>query len=140
MVNGFSGWYVADNALDLISSYLHHMGYFERLEFAGLGLLALLIMSTSSPGYFGSLEFRLWIVRYAGLVLEDGFERYENKYFQMWSFYSSSSSDNKSRKLILQIVKKSVKFLNLAIYLVMHHDLISWFILGIFVLITTIFF
>ncbi|MCL7044438.1 hypothetical protein MKW94_015930 [Papaver nudicaule] len=71
---------------------------------------------------------RLWILRlcYTGLVLEDDAEIYQKKYSQMLSFYSSSFSDNESKKLILQIVKKSVKLPNLALYLVKCNGLISW--------------
>ncbi|RZC57613.1 hypothetical protein C5167_004919 [Papaver somniferum] len=71
---------------------------------------------------------RLWILRlcYAGLVLEEDAEIYENKYSQILSFYSSSFSDNESKKLILQIVKKSVRLPNLAFCFIKRNGLLSW--------------
>lgn len=42
------------------------------------------------------------------------------------SFYASPFSDNESKELILQIVKKSVKLHKMARYLVEHCGLISW--------------
>ncbi|KAK0600723.1 hypothetical protein LWI29_017841 [Acer saccharum] len=73
---------------------------------------------------------RLWILRlaYAGLNLEDDAQIYiRNSILEiLLSFYSSPLSDNESKKLILMIVKKSVKLHKMACYLVEHCGLLSW--------------
>ncbi|KAK2639656.1 hypothetical protein Ddye_027451 [Dipteronia dyeriana] len=73
---------------------------------------------------------RLWILRlaYAGLNLEDDAQIYiRNSILEiLLSFYSSPLSDNESKKLILMIVKKSVKLHKMACYLVEHCGLFSW--------------
>ncbi|XP_058070405.1 uncharacterized protein LOC131219338 isoform X2 [Magnolia sinica] len=73
---------------------------------------------------------RLWILRllYAGLKLDDDAQIFMRKCLleHLLSFYVSSLSDNESKVLILQIVKKSVEFHRLAYYLVDQCGLISW--------------
>uniref|UniRef100_A0A5B6YI04 Nucleolar pre-ribosomal-associated protein 1 N-terminal domain-containing protein n=1 Tax=Davidia involucrata TaxID=16924 RepID=A0A5B6YI04_DAVIN len=73
---------------------------------------------------------RLWTLRllYAGLNLEDDAQIYtRNSILEtLLSFYASSLSDNASKELILQIVKKSMKLHKMARYLVEHCGLIPW--------------
>ncbi|KAM7519592.1 hypothetical protein LguiB_018554 [Lonicera macranthoides] len=73
---------------------------------------------------------RLWILRllYAGLNLDDDAHIYiKNSVLEiLLSFYASPLSDNESKKLILQIVKKSVKLHKISRHLVEHCCLISW--------------
>ncbi|OMP06680.1 hypothetical protein COLO4_07980 [Corchorus olitorius] len=73
---------------------------------------------------------RLWILRlaYAGLNLEDDAWLYikSSVLETLMSFYTSPLSDNESKKLILQIVKKSVQLHKMALYLVEQCSLFSW--------------
>ncbi|KAK3030709.1 hypothetical protein RJ639_037206 [Escallonia herrerae] len=73
---------------------------------------------------------RLWILRllYAGLNLDDDAHIYiRNSVFEiLLSFYASPLSDNESKELILQTVRKSVKLHKMALFLVEHCGLISW--------------
>ncbi|KAJ0657662.1 putative nucleolar pre-ribosomal-associated protein [Helianthus annuus] len=73
---------------------------------------------------------RIWILRllYSGLNLEDDAQIYVRSsiFEKLLSFYSSPLSDNESRELILQIVKKSMKFDKTSRYLIEHCGVISW--------------
>ncbi|XP_035543314.1 uncharacterized protein LOC108983821 isoform X4 [Juglans regia] len=73
---------------------------------------------------------RLWILRllYAGLNMDDDAQIYiRNSIIEtLFSFYVCPLSDNNSKALILQIVKKSVKLHKMARYLVQHCGLFSW--------------
>ncbi|XP_076895789.1 uncharacterized protein LOC143548550 [Bidens hawaiensis] len=73
---------------------------------------------------------RIWILRlmYSGLNLEDDAQVYVRSSIleKLLSFYSSLLSDNESRELILQIVKKSVKFDKTSTYLIEQCGVISW--------------
>ncbi|XP_022717540.1 uncharacterized protein LOC111276058 isoform X2 [Durio zibethinus] len=73
---------------------------------------------------------RLWILHlaYAGLNLEDDAWLYIRSSIleTLMSFYASPLSDIESKKLILQILKKSVEFHKMAHYLVEQCSLFSW--------------
>ncbi|KAI7735982.1 hypothetical protein M8C21_022394 [Ambrosia artemisiifolia] len=73
---------------------------------------------------------RIWILRllYSGLNIEDDAQIYARSSIleKLLSFYSSSLSDNESKELILQIVKKSMKFEKTSRYLIEHCGVISW--------------
>ncbi|XP_076947008.1 uncharacterized protein LOC143618794 [Bidens hawaiensis] len=73
---------------------------------------------------------RIWILRlmYSGLNLEDDAQAYVRSSIleKLLSFYSSPLSDNESRELILQIVKKSMKFDKTSTYLIEQCGVISW--------------
>ncbi|XP_042949109.1 uncharacterized protein LOC122281567 isoform X5 [Carya illinoinensis] len=73
---------------------------------------------------------RLWILRllYAGLNMDDDAQIYiRNSIIEtLFSFYVCPLSDNNSKALILQIVKKSVKLHKMARYLVQRCGLFSW--------------
>ncbi|XWS10328.1 hypothetical protein CRYUN_Cryun39dG0066900 [Craigia yunnanensis] len=73
---------------------------------------------------------RLWILRlaYAGLNLEDDAWLYiRSSILQtLMSFYASPLSDIESKKLILQMLKKSVQLHKMAHYLVGQCSLFSW--------------
>ncbi|GAV68651.1 Npa1 domain-containing protein [Cephalotus follicularis] len=73
---------------------------------------------------------RLWILRltYSGLNSDDDAQIYcRNSILEiLLSFYASSHSDNESKELILQIVKKSIKLQKTARHLVEHCALLSW--------------
>ncbi|KAL5548345.1 hypothetical protein UlMin_003576 [Ulmus minor] len=73
---------------------------------------------------------RLWILRllYAGLNLDDDAQIYiRNSIIEtLLSFYVSPLSDNESKDLILQIVKKSIKLHKMARHLVENCGLFSW--------------
>ncbi|KAI3799706.1 hypothetical protein L1987_35005 [Smallanthus sonchifolius] len=73
---------------------------------------------------------RIWILRllYSGLNLEDDAQIYVRSSIleKLLSFYSCPLSDNESRELILQIVKKSMKFDKASRYLIEQCGVISW--------------
>ncbi|KVI09717.1 Nucleolar pre-ribosomal-associated protein 1, N-terminal [Cynara cardunculus var. scolymus] len=73
---------------------------------------------------------RIWMLRllYSGQNLDDDAQIYVRSSVleKLLSFYSSSLSDNESRELILQIVKKVVKFDKTSRYLIEHCGVISW--------------
>ncbi|KAL8193175.1 hypothetical protein R6Q57_027079 [Mikania cordata] len=73
---------------------------------------------------------RIWILRllYSGLNSEDDALIYVRSSFleKLLSFYSCPLSENESRELILQIVKKSMKFDKTSRYLTEHCGVISW--------------
>ncbi|CAI9754551.1 unnamed protein product [Fraxinus pennsylvanica] len=73
---------------------------------------------------------RLWILRllYAGLNTDDDAQIYiRNSSFEMlMSFYGSPLSDNMSKELIIQIVRKAVKLHKMTRFLVEHCGLILW--------------
>ncbi|KAK5833528.1 uncharacterized protein LOC108453030 isoform X2 [Gossypium arboreum] len=73
---------------------------------------------------------RLWILRlaYAGLNLEDDAWLYIRSSIPetLMSFYVSPLSDVESKKLILQVLKKSVQLHEMAHYLVEHCSLFPW--------------
>ncbi|KAL2465102.1 Ribosome 60S biogenesis N-terminal [Abeliophyllum distichum] len=73
---------------------------------------------------------RLWILRllYAGLNTDDDAQVYiRNSTFEMlMSFYGSPLSDNVSKELIIQIVRKAVKLHKMTRFLVEHCGLILW--------------
>ncbi|KAK9061269.1 hypothetical protein SSX86_018449 [Deinandra increscens subsp. villosa] len=73
---------------------------------------------------------RIWILRllYSGLNIEDDAQLYVRSSIleKLLSFYSCPLSDNQSRELILQIVKKSMKFDKTSRYLIEHCGVISW--------------
>lgn len=73
---------------------------------------------------------RLWILRllYVGLNLDDDAQLYIRNSIpeNLLSFYTSTLSDNDSKELIIQIVKKSVQLQKMSRYLVERCGLISW--------------
>ncbi|KAF4381822.1 hypothetical protein F8388_008998 [Cannabis sativa] len=73
---------------------------------------------------------RLWILRllYAGLNLDDDVQIYtRNSILEtLMSFYFSPLSDNESKDLILQILKKSLKCYKMTRHLVENCGLFSW--------------
>ncbi|XP_022850181.1 uncharacterized protein LOC111372195 isoform X4 [Olea europaea var. sylvestris] len=73
---------------------------------------------------------RLWILRllYAGMNTDDDAQIYiRNSTFEMlMSFYGSPLSDNMSKELIIQIVRKAVKLHKMTRFLVEHCGLILW--------------
>ncbi|KAL3830073.1 hypothetical protein ACJIZ3_018875 [Penstemon smallii] len=73
---------------------------------------------------------RLWMLRllYVGLNTEDDAQIYiRNSVFEiLMSFYSSPLSDNCSKELIIQIVKKAVHLHKVVRFLVEHCGLILW--------------
>ncbi|PIM99023.1 hypothetical protein CDL12_28489 [Handroanthus impetiginosus] len=73
---------------------------------------------------------RLWMLRilYVGLNMEDDAQIYiRNSIFEtLMSFYSSPLSDNDSKDLIIQIVKKAVQLRKAVWFLVEHCGLILW--------------
>ncbi|KAL3736326.1 hypothetical protein ACJRO7_025308 [Eucalyptus globulus] len=73
---------------------------------------------------------RTWILRlvYVGLGVDDDAPVFmRNSIFEnLLSLYASSFSDNESKELILQIVKKSVRLRKMACHLVEHCGLFSW--------------
>ncbi|CAA3031127.1 Hypothetical predicted protein [Olea europaea subsp. europaea] len=72
----------------------------------------------------------LWILRllYAGMNADDDAQIYiRNSTFEMlMSFYGSPLSDNMSKELIIQIVRKAVKLHKMTWFLVEHCGLILW--------------
>ncbi|KAL3834336.1 hypothetical protein ACJIZ3_009072 [Penstemon smallii] len=73
---------------------------------------------------------RLWMLRllYVGLNTEDDAQIYiRNSVFEiLMNFYSSPHSDNGTKELIIQIVKKAVRVHNMVRFLVEHCGLILW--------------
>ncbi|KAK4430933.1 WUSCHEL-related homeobox 2 [Sesamum alatum] len=73
---------------------------------------------------------RLWMLRllYAGVNTEDDAQIYiKNSIFEiLMSFYSSPLSDNDSKELIIQIVKKAAQLHKAVWFLVRHCGLILW--------------
>ncbi|XP_048318581.2 uncharacterized protein LOC107431767 isoform X2 [Ziziphus jujuba] len=73
---------------------------------------------------------RLWMLRllYVGLNLQDDAQIYiRNSVMEnLMSFYTSPLSDNESKELILQVVKKSIKLHKMTAYLVENCGLFSW--------------
>ncbi|KAJ9540122.1 hypothetical protein OSB04_026628 [Centaurea solstitialis] len=73
---------------------------------------------------------RIWMLRllYSGENLDDDAQIYARSSVleKLLGFYSSSLSDKESRELILQIVKKSIKFDKTCRYLIEHCGVISW--------------
>ncbi|XP_008458089.1 uncharacterized protein LOC103497624 isoform X3 [Cucumis melo] len=72
---------------------------------------------------------RLWMLRlvYVGINVDDDARLYikNSIHEDLQSFYVSSLSDNESKELILQVMKKSVKLQRMAFYLV-ENGLFSW--------------
>ncbi|XP_071738783.1 uncharacterized protein [Rutidosis leptorrhynchoides] len=96
-------------------------------------------MNTKTISFFdeffwnSSADFRsdrIWILRllYSGLNQEDDTQIYVRSSVleKLLSFYTSSLSDNELKELILQIVKKSLKFEKMCKYLIEHCGVISW--------------
>ncbi|XP_048131271.1 uncharacterized protein LOC115756006 isoform X2 [Rhodamnia argentea] len=73
---------------------------------------------------------RIWILRlvYVGLGVDDDAPVFmRNSIFEnLLSLYASPFSDNESKELILQIVRKSVRLRKMACHLVEHCGLFSW--------------
>ncbi|CAA0841095.1 Unknown protein [Striga hermonthica] len=106
-----------------ISKYLSNS---PRVNMKAIPLFQNLFWS-SSPSF---REDRLWMLRllYVGLNTEDDAHIYiRNSIFEtLMSFYSSPLSDNDSRELIIQMVKKAVQLHKTMWFLVQHCGLILW--------------
>lgn len=103
-----------------------HLMHTPRVNMKSVPLFQSLLWSTTVT--FKS--DRLWMLRllYAGLNSEEDCQLYVRNDISetLLGCYSSFPSDNEAKELILQVIKKSLKFHEMARYLVGHCGLISW--------------
>eukprot|EP00261_Vitis_vinifera_P031648 XP_019072891.1 PREDICTED: uncharacterized protein LOC100264016 isoform X4 [Vitis vinifera] len=125
--------FAAEASFILLDPSHEHYSTISKLLMRSTGVNMKCIPLFNNFIWSSSINFkseRLWILRlsYAGLNLEDDAQIYiRNSILEtILSFYASPFSDNESKELILQIVKKSVKLHKMARYLVEHCGLISW--------------
>ncbi|XP_010545221.1 PREDICTED: uncharacterized protein LOC104817664 isoform X2 [Tarenaya hassleriana] len=128
-----SAVFAAEASLILLdSSHEHHaalkkfMGSSPRLKMKGIPMFHEFFWSTA----VNFRSQRLWELRllYVGLNSEDDAQVYiRNSILEtLISFYSSPLADNETKRLILQVVKKSVKFIKMARHLTGNCGLFSW--------------
>ncbi|CAN0909856.1 Nucleolar pre-ribosomal-associated protein 1 [Linum grandiflorum] len=120
--------FAAESSFILLnSSNDHHLTLVEYLENSWMDMKKVPLFGSYSINFS---EERQWILRliYAGLNLDkDGrLFIYNSVMKEIMSLYSSPLSDDESKKLILLIIKKSVKLHKIAHHLVRDCGLLSW--------------
>ncbi|GFQ04880.1 nucleolar pre-ribosomal-associated protein 1 [Phtheirospermum japonicum] len=115
-----------DSSHDNYSTISKYLSNSPSVDMKAIPLFQNLFWSSSTS----FREDRLWMLQllYVGLNTEDDAQTYiRNSIFEtLLRFYSSPLSDNDSRELIIQIVKKAVQLHKTIWFLVEHCGLILW--------------
>ncbi|XP_057475147.1 uncharacterized protein LOC130763274 [Actinidia eriantha] len=132
-IPSITAMFIAEASFILLDPLHDHYSTISKLLMRSPGVNLKAIPLFQDFFWSSSVNFmteRLWILRllYTGLNSDDDAQIYiRNNIIEiLMSFYASPVSDNESKEMILQVVKKSVKLHRVARYLVEHCGVISW--------------
>ncbi|XP_037495810.1 uncharacterized protein LOC105637608 isoform X2 [Jatropha curcas] len=121
-----SSFILLDPSNDHFTAISKHLMHSSKVNMEQIPMFDTLFRSSSA----NFRAERLWMLRLtcAGLNVDDDAKIFKNGFIikTLLSFYATPLADNESKELILQVVKKSVRFHDMTTHLVKDSGLLPW--------------